>query len=144
MPTRRVLSLTGSDTQSFLQGLVTNDIAGLQDGLVYTALLTPQGKYLADFFLKRDADAVLVDVAEELADGLAKRLGMYKLRANLSINSTDLQVQRGTGPAPMGACPIRVIPTWGGGPTRPQPKATTDRTGMRSVYATAFRKPASS
>ena len=34
-----------------------------------------------------------------------KRLGMYKLRANLSINSTDLQVQRGTGPAPMGALP---------------------------------------
>ena len=49
---RRILRLTGADTLEFLQGLITNDIERLKDGLVYAALLTPQGKYLADFFLK--------------------------------------------------------------------------------------------
>lgn len=105
MNTRRIFRLTGADTDSFLQGLVTNDIKKLDAGLVYAAILTPQGKYLADFFLKRDDDAVLLDVAEDLADALIKRLNMYKLRADVSIVPTDLQVQRGTGPAPDGALP---------------------------------------
>ncbi|WP_170426519.1 CAF17-like 4Fe-4S cluster assembly/insertion protein YgfZ [Ruegeria arenilitoris] len=105
MPNRRILRLSGSDTDSFLQGLVTNDIAGLDTGLVYTAMLTPQGKYLADFFLKRDGETVLLDVAEDLADGLVKRLGMYKLRADVAIEDSGLNLQRGTGPAPDGALP---------------------------------------
>ncbi|NOD47059.1 MULTISPECIES: folate-binding protein YgfZ [unclassified Ruegeria] len=105
MPTRRILRLTGSDTESFLQDLITNDIQGLNDGLVYAALLTPQGKYLADFFLKRDGDGVLLDVAEHLADDLIKRLSMYKLRADVAIESTDLNLHRGSGCAPENALP---------------------------------------
>ncbi len=105
MPNRRILRFGGADTDSFLQGLVTNDIAGLEAGIVYAALLTPQGKYLADFFLVRDGDSVLLDVAEELADGLTKRLGMYKLRADVTIEDSGLNLQRGTGPAPQGALP---------------------------------------
>ncbi|WP_171207779.1 MULTISPECIES: folate-binding protein YgfZ [unclassified Ruegeria] len=105
MPNRRIFRLSGADTDSFLQGLITNDIEGLADGLVYAALLTPQGKYLADFFLKRDGDAVLLDVAETLADGLQKRLAMYKLRADVTIEPSGLNLQRGTGPAPAGALP---------------------------------------
>ncbi|WP_298847305.1 folate-binding protein [uncultured Ruegeria sp.] len=105
MPTRRILRLTGSDTESFLQDLITNDIQGLNNGLVYAALLTPQGKYLADFFLKRDSDGVLLDVAEHLADDLVKRLTMYKLRADVAIAGTNLNLQRGTGPAPDAALP---------------------------------------
>ena len=103
MSQRRILRLSGQDTRSFLQGLVTNDVAKVDQGLVYTALLTPQGKYLADFFLAADDDNILLDVAEELADGLMKRLMMYRLRAQVEIAATDLQVQRGTGPAPTGA-----------------------------------------
>jgi len=105
MPNRRILRLSGSDADSFLQGLVTNDIDGLENGLVYAALLTPQGKYLADFFLKRADDAILLDVAEGIADGLAKRLGMYKLRADVHIEDSGLNLQRGTGAAPEGALP---------------------------------------
>ncbi|WP_170325553.1 CAF17-like 4Fe-4S cluster assembly/insertion protein YgfZ [Ruegeria arenilitoris] len=105
MPNRRILRLSGSDTDSFLQGLVTNDIAGLDNGLVYAALLTPQGKYLADFFLKRDGDTVLLDVSEDIADGFVKRLSMYKLRADVAIEDSGLHLQRGTGPAPEGALP---------------------------------------
>ncbi len=105
MSNRRILRLSGKDTDSFLQGLITNDVRRLDDGLVYAALLTPQGKYLADFFLKRDDESVLLDVAEALVDGLAKRLTMYKLRADVAIDQTDLNLQRGTGPTPEGALP---------------------------------------
>lgn len=106
---RRILRLTGPDTRSFLQGLISNDVKKLDQGLVYAAMLTPQGKYLADFFLVPQSDAadgaqvVLLDVAEDLADGLLKRLNMYRLRANVAIEATDLGVQRGTGPVPEGA-----------------------------------------
>ncbi|MCK5502517.1 MAG: hypothetical protein KAI82_14870 [Tritonibacter mobilis] len=67
MADRRIFRLHGPDTHSFLQGLVTNDINRLEDGLVYTAILTPQGKYLADFFLAPEGEAVLLDVADDLA-----------------------------------------------------------------------------
>lgn len=103
MAERRILRLSGPDTRDFLQGLVTNDVRKLDQGLVYAALLTPQGKYLADFFLAPQGEDVLLDVAEDLADGLIKRLSMYKLRAKLSIEPTDLQVRRGTVETPEGA-----------------------------------------
>lgn len=103
MTSRRILLLTGTETESFLQSLITNDINGLDQGLVYAALLTPQGKFIADFFLARHPDGVLLDVAEEIADDLTKRLTLYKLRADVNIAPSGLNLQRGTGPAPAGA-----------------------------------------
>ncbi|MCA0869321.1 folate-binding protein [Seohaeicola saemankumensis] len=105
MSARRILRLSGKDTEHFLQGLITNDIGGLANGLVYAALLTPQGKYIADFFLARHGDDILLDVAETSADDLVKRLSMYKLRADVAIAPSGLNLQRGTGPAPEGALP---------------------------------------
>lgn len=102
---RKILRLSGADNRSFLQGLVTNDVDKLDQGLVYAALLTPQGKYLADFFLIADGADTLLDVAGDLADGLLKRLNMYRLRADVQIEATGLNLQRGTGPAPDGALP---------------------------------------
>ncbi len=103
MPPRRIFRLTGKDVRSLLQGLVTTDIARLDDGLAYAALLTPQGKYLADFFLFQNGEDVFLDVAEPLADDLQKRLNMYRLRADVTIALSGLNLQRGTGPAPVGA-----------------------------------------
>lgn len=101
---RAVLRLSGPDTRSFLQGLVTNDVRRLADGPVYAALLTPQGKYLFDFFLVADGEeAVLVDVAADRAGALAQRLGLYRLRAKVAIEAADLVVVVGTGPVPPGA-----------------------------------------
>ncbi len=100
---RTVLRLTGEDRESFLQNLVTNDVGRPGDGLAYAALLTPQGKYLADFFLLNQGDAILLDVAETLATGLVQRLSMYKLRAAVEITPVDTSVVRGLGPAPDGA-----------------------------------------
>ena len=54
---RRIIGIGGTDAVTFLQGLTSNDMRPLAeaDGLVYTALLSPQGKYLADFFVGRQA-----------------------------------------------------------------------------------------
>ena len=100
---RTIFRITGSDARNFLQGLVTNDVEKLDRGLVYAALLTPQGKYMADFFLVPEGDAILLDVDSSLAAMLLQRLSMYKLRADVTIAETDLMVKRGTGPAPDGA-----------------------------------------
>lgn len=99
---RTVFKVTGEDRVSFLQGLVTNDVSKLKDGLVYAALLSPQGKYLADFFLVPSDDAILIDVASELATGLNQRLSMYKLRASVAIEATDIVVSRGISQTPEG------------------------------------------
>jgi folate-binding protein YgfZ len=97
---RKILRLSGKDTRDFLQGLITNDVTGVDTGLVYAAILTPQGKFMADFFVSADADNILLDVDASQADMLAQRLSMYKLRADVTITATELCVHRGTGPAP--------------------------------------------
>jgi folate-binding protein YgfZ len=100
---RTVLRLSGPDSESFLQGLVTNDVRRLRDGPVYAALLTPQGKYLFDFILVADGDTILIDVAADRAADLARRLAMYRLRAKVAIEVTDLGVTQGSGTPPQGA-----------------------------------------
>ncbi|SLN74295.1 putative global regulator [Roseivivax jejudonensis] len=100
---RRVLRLSGPEAADFLQNLVTNDVNGLSDGLVYAALLTPQGKYRADFFLVPDGADILIDVAEPIADDLKKALMLYKLRSKVAVEETGIVPARGTGPAPEGA-----------------------------------------
>ncbi|KEO50743.1 YgfZ/GcvT domain-containing protein [Thioclava pacifica] len=103
MGERILYEITGSDREHFLQGLISNDTRKLKDGLVYAALLTPQGKYLADFFLLARGDAIVIDLDESIADSTIKRLSMYKLRADVQIAPSTLKVYRGTGPAPEGA-----------------------------------------
>ena len=105
MMTRTVLSVTGPERETFLQGLISNDVIRSQDNIIYAALLTPQGKYIADFFVIGRPDDILIDVASPLAATLTQRLSMYKLRAQVQINATTLQVSRGTGPAPSGSLP---------------------------------------
>ncbi len=103
MTDRTVIALTGNDRVTFLDGLVTNSILQPEGSIIYTALLTPQGKYIADFFVIVEPDRLLIDVATSLAPSLAQRLSMYRLRADVGIAETDLIVSRGTSPAPEGA-----------------------------------------
>ena len=107
-PARTVWALTGKDCLTFLQGLVSNDLRPLETdpGIVWAALLTPQGKYLADFFVVRTASgALLIDIAALLAPATLRRLSMYRLRADVQIVPAHLNVQRGLGPLPEGALP---------------------------------------
>lgn len=99
---RTILRVTGGDRVGFLQGLVTNDVTTAP---VWAALLTPQGKYLADFMIVPDGESLLIDVDARLADDLMRRLAMYRLRSDVQIAPAGLNVSRGTGPAPAGAIP---------------------------------------
>ncbi|PZX15984.1 hypothetical protein LX81_02254 [Palleronia aestuarii] len=101
---RTILSIEGRDRVAFLQDLVTNDITH-PERMTYAALLTPQGKYLADFFVVHDGGRLLLDVATALAPALAQRLSMYRLRRDVKITETDLRSSRGTGEPPAGAFP---------------------------------------
>ena len=102
-PDRTVFSVTGADAISFLQGMVSNDVAPLAKapGIVWAALLTPQGKYLADFFVVALPDALLIDIKTSIADATLRRLMMYRLRADVQIVATDHAVTRGLGDAPI-------------------------------------------
>ena len=104
MRARSVYRIGGTERMSFLQNLVTNDVDRLGEGAVWTALLTPQGKYLADFLLVPETDdSLLLDVGADLAPGLIQRLSMYKLRSDVTIEATDITVASGPGTARDGA-----------------------------------------
>lgn len=105
-PARRLIALTGADALPFLQGLVTNDVLRLRDpGIVYAALLAPQGKYLADFFVVNTGAALLLDLPGALADGVLRRLSMYRLRADVQFAPAGLSVTRGLDAPHAGALP---------------------------------------
>jgi folate-binding protein YgfZ len=89
---RSILAISGTDRRKFLQGLITNDIARLDAGLMYAALLSPQGKFICDFFLFEQEATIYVDVAADKAEALVKRLSMYKLRADVGIKVSDFGV----------------------------------------------------
>jgi folate-binding protein YgfZ len=88
LPDRGVLRLSGPEAKSFLNGLITADVATLAPGEArFAALLTPQGKIVADFFVLGAEEGLWLDVPKELADALAKKLGFYKLRAKVTVEN---------------------------------------------------------
>src|SRR4051794_19066010 len=83
LPDRAVIRISGEDVRGFLQGLVTNDVAGPLP--VWAGILTPQGKCLFDFLIWGDGDDLLLDCEAEAADDLIKRLTTYRLRRPIRI-----------------------------------------------------------
>jgi tRNA-modifying protein YgfZ len=87
---RAVIAVAGPEARLFLQGLITNDVERLEPGKgLYSALLTPQGKILFDFFLVEGDGAILIDCLAASRDALLKRLTLYKLRSKISIEARD-------------------------------------------------------
>ena len=80
---RAVVRLSGEDVRGFLDGLVSNSVTG--ELPVYAALLTPQGKVIADFLVFADANDLLLDVTTSDVDALIGRLSMYRLRRPITI-----------------------------------------------------------
>jgi len=80
---RVVVRLSGEDVRGFLQGLVTSDVTATLP--VWAGLLAPQGKCLFDFIVWGDGDDLLLDCETAVADGLIKRLGIYRLRRAIRI-----------------------------------------------------------
>ena len=82
-----VIRIGGEDMDSFLQGLISVDVTKLTaQASLYGALLTPQGKYLYDFFLTREADgSILMQTEADRLAVLIKKLKMYKLRSKVDV-----------------------------------------------------------
>jgi hypothetical protein len=87
LPDRGIVEIEGPDAAGFLHNLVTNHVAGLAVGqATYAGLLTPKGKIMFDFLVyRRGEESFLLDCAKDVAADLAKRLGLYKLRAKIAV-----------------------------------------------------------
>jgi folate-binding protein YgfZ len=90
LPDRGVIKVIGDDARKFLHGLVTTDVLGLAPGTArFCALLTPQGKIIADFFVteapQAEGGGFFLDIPRALAATLVDKLNLYKLRAKVLI-----------------------------------------------------------
>jgi hypothetical protein len=102
---RTVIRLTatepGEDLRGFLNGLVTNDVSGALP--VWAALLTPQGKVIADFLVWVDGEDLLLDCEAAAAEALVKRLSLYRLRRKIAMAldpAVGVHWRPGEGPSP--------------------------------------------
>tara|TARA_R110000868_G_scaffold1844_11_gene14627 strand:- start:8238 stop:9110 length:873 start_codon:yes stop_codon:yes gene_type:complete len=83
---RGIVAISGEDSRDFLQGLITNDIQRVSPTCaIYAALLTPQGKFLHDFFIAEHKDRFLIDCKADRIPDLIKRLTMYRMRSKVDI-----------------------------------------------------------
>lgn len=83
---RAVIRLAGPDARPFLNNLVTQELARLDnEQIVYAGLLSPQGKVVCDFLVWREEDVLLLDAPRARAPDLLRRLLMYRLRAQVEI-----------------------------------------------------------
>ncbi len=117
---RCVVSIGGEDRVSFLQGLVSNDVAKVTDGqAIWSAFLTPQGKFLHDFFMAGQGDSLLLSPEAARCDDLTKRLTLYKLRSKVSIERSGMAVAVLFGADALTALGLPDTPgaarAWGGG-----------------------------
>jgi tRNA-modifying protein YgfZ len=129
---RGVLSVSGEDATSFLQGLLTNDVERLAPSEArYAALLTPQGKILFDMIVVRapgEEPAYLIDCTAAQAADLAKRLGFYKLRAKVTI--ADQSAERA------------IVAFWGDEPATPEGLVYADPRDPRLGWRAVLPRPA--
>jgi len=85
---RALIECSGEDASVFLQGLVSNDVSRLRDGVaVYAALLAPQGKFLHDFFLLPWQNSILIDCDSQSLPDLLQRLKAYRLRSKVTVGA---------------------------------------------------------
>ena len=83
---RGVLAVEGPDAREFLQGLISNDVRRVAaDRAIYAALLTPQGRYLHDFFIAAIGDSLYLDCESVRREDLKRRLSIYRLRSKVTL-----------------------------------------------------------
>jgi folate-binding protein YgfZ len=102
LPERGVIAVEGDDRVAFLQGLVSNDMEAVRPGhAVWAALLTAQGKWLADFFVFATGGALLLDCEAAQIPMLFQRLSRYRLRMKVTLREeSGLQVHVAWGGRP--------------------------------------------
>lgn len=92
---RGFVLVTGADAEHFLQNLITCSVENMEyDSITFGALLTPQGKVLADFFVWKEGSGFRLETSADLLDDLVKRLTMFRLRADVALEiESDLAVK---------------------------------------------------
>ena len=86
---RGLISITGEDVKNFLQNIITNDIEKVSfSSSIFSALFTPQGKYLFEFFLIQSKKGYLLDCDNQFTNEIINYLLKYKLRSKIEI--TDI------------------------------------------------------
>ncbi|OYV84874.1 MAG: folate-binding protein YgfZ, partial [Acidiphilium sp. 21-68-69] len=79
LPARGVIGIDGPDRVAFLQGLVSNDVTKAEPGrAVWSALLTPQGRYLAEFFILAAGESLLLEAPRASVAELIRRLSRFR------------------------------------------------------------------
>ena len=85
---RSLIRINGKDKFSFLQGIISNDIHILKENnSIYSSILTPQGRFIADFFVTNYKESLLLEVHESYKDIIIGKLQMYKLRSDVEIST---------------------------------------------------------
>ena len=83
---RAILYINGDDAVSFLQNIISNDINKVVETFsCFASLLSPQGKFLYEFFIIKHKSGYLIDCEKSQVDGLYKQLSLYKLRSRVEI-----------------------------------------------------------
>ena len=73
-----------------MQGLISNDIYKCKnDKPIYSCFLSPQGKFLADFFIFRQNDNYVIEIHEKYFESFLSKLKIYKLRSNVILNHNE-------------------------------------------------------
>ena len=86
----KFFKISGKDSKAFIQNLITNDIQKCSNGsIIYSCLLTPQGKFLADFFIFNINKNYFFETNEKFYDNLISRLKIYKLRSDIQIEEVN-------------------------------------------------------
>ena len=94
MPWRGVVRVSGADAETFLQNLITQDLDKLGDQeALWSAFLTPQGKYNHDFFLLREGAGFLLECESPRADALCADILKYRLRAEVELRNESAHYQ---------------------------------------------------
>ena len=83
---RGFIEVKGAEAKDFLQNIVTNDIEKVTDQLtIFSSILTPQGKYLFDFFILKLKDSYLLECEKKSTEKIIKLLNYYKLRSKVDF-----------------------------------------------------------
>ncbi len=86
----RFLSIEGEESVTFLQNLITNDINNCgNDNFLYSCLLTPQGKFICDFFIFMKDEKYFIETHTLFYEKLLNKLNLYKLRSKILINEVN-------------------------------------------------------
>ena len=83
---RGFIQIKGSEAKDFLQNIVTNDVEKVTSGsTVFSSILTPQGKYLFEFFVLKLKDNYLIECEKKSTTEIIKLLNFYKLRSKVDF-----------------------------------------------------------